>query len=121
MFLLIDDEDMVTLAFREYLVRNGIAVDTARDLPGARCLLGKNDYSVIWLDLRLTGVPTAECLEFLAEARHAARQATIVASSGYASEDVERQARVAGADQFISKPFDPKAVAGTLATLASAV
>ncbi len=109
--LLIDDEDLVSLILREYLMREGCVVDAARDLESARRFLAGNSYSAIWLDLQLTGVPTAECLRFLTEARDAAPKATIIAASGYASEQVQHDASAAGADRFLQKPFDARAVA----------
>jgi DNA-binding response OmpR family regulator len=112
--LLIDDEDMVTLAFREYLLRGGCAVDSARDLQTARRYLAGRSYTAVWLDLQLTGVSTADCLRFLSEARDAAPDATIIAVSGYASEQVERDAGAAGADRFLRKPFNARAVAATM-------
>jgi len=112
--LLIDDEDMVILTFREYLVREGCVVDSARDLPSARRCLARGSYSTVWLDLNLTGVSTADCLRFLSEARDAAPEAKIIAVSGYASDQVEQKAGAAGADRFLQKPFDARAVAATM-------
>jgi DNA-binding response OmpR family regulator len=112
--LLIDDEDMVILTFREYLVREGCVVDSARDLQSARRYLARGSYSAVWLDLNLTGVSTADCLRFLSEARDAAPKATIIAVSGYASDQVEQEAGAAGADRFLQKPFDARAVAATM-------
>ena len=111
--LLIDDEDMVTLTFREYLVREGCVVDSARDLQTARRCLARQSYSAVWLDLQLTGVSTADCLRFLSEAREAAPEATIIAVSGYASDQIEKEAGAAGANRFLQKPFDARAVAAT--------
>ena len=112
--LLIDDEDMVSLTFREYLLREGCAVDSARDLQAARQFLSGRSYTAVWLDLQLTGVSTADCLRFLSEARDAAPHATIIAVSGYPSAQVQHDAGAAGADRFVQKPFDPRAVAATL-------
>ena len=114
--LLIDDEDMVILAFREYLVRRGCLVDSARDLHTARRCLADGTYSDVWLDLQLTGNSTTDCLRFLSEARTAAPEATIIAVSGYASEQVEFAADAAGADHFLQKPFDARAVAAAMFT-----
>ena len=112
--LLIDDEDMVILGFREYLVRRGFRVDSARDLPTARRCLAGDTYSDVWLDLQLTGNSTTDCLRFLSEARTAAPEATIIAVSGYASEQVQFAADAAGADHFLQKPFDARTVAATM-------
>jgi two-component system response regulator RegA len=112
--LLIDDEDLVILAFREYLVRSGCRVDSARDLPTARRCLADGEYSDVWLDLQLTGNSTTDCLRFLSEARSAAPEAKIIAVSGYASEQVQFAADAAGADYFLQKPFDARAVAAAM-------
>ena len=114
--LLIDDEDQVILTFREYLVRCGCHVDAARDLPTARRCLADSAYSDVWLDLQLTGNSTTDCLRFLSEARSAAPEATIIAVSGYASEQVQFAADAAGADHFLQKPFDARAVAAAMFT-----
>jgi DNA-binding NtrC family response regulator len=113
-FLLIDDEDIVALAFREYLERGGVDVDSARDLSTARRRLAERPYSTVWVDLQLTGVPTADCLRFLSEARESAPAATIIAVSGYASPRMEEQAEQAGANRFLSKPFDARSVAAAM-------
>ena len=112
--LLIDDEDMVSLTFREYLLREGCAVDSARDLQTARQCLADGSYAAVWLDLQLTGFSTADCLRFLSEARDAAPDATLIAVSSYASVQVQYDASTAGADRFVQKPFDARRVAATL-------
>lgn len=112
--LLIDDDDMVALSFSEYLVREGFAVDSARDLPAAHRYLATRTYSAIWLDLHLTGVPTVECLGFLRNARALAPASMIIAASGYASPDLEQSALAAGADRFLQKPFDARGLAEAL-------
>ena len=105
---------MVILTFGEYLRREGCRVDSARDLETARRCLADRSYSDVWLDLQLTGCSTAECLRFLSEARDAAPEAMIIAVSGYASDQVEQEAGAAGADLFLEKPFDARAVAATM-------
>ncbi|HEX9161227.1 MAG TPA: response regulator [Thermoanaerobaculia bacterium] len=112
--LLIDDDDMVNLTFREYLVRGGCEVDAAADLKSARRRLAEQSYSAIWLDLHLTGTSPAECLAFLCEMRGFAGDAKIIAVSGYATTAVETQAGAAGADWFLKKPFDARTVAALL-------
>ena len=112
--LLIDDDDLVSLAFREYLASAGCIADSARDLPTARLCLAQRSYAAVWLDLQLTGTSTADCLRFLREVRESARGARLIAVSGYASPHIERQARAAGADCFLRKPFDPRAAAAML-------
>jgi DNA-binding response OmpR family regulator len=112
--LLIDDEDIIALAFREYLVRNGFRVDSARDLATARRCLANECYAAVWLDLQLTGVSTTDCLRFLSEARAAAPDAMIIAVSAYGSRQVEKDAEAAGANRFVQKPFDARATASTI-------
>jgi len=112
--LLIDDDDMVSLTFREYLERGGCVVDSARDLAGALRCLAEHVYSTIWLDLQLTGTSTAQCLAFLEAMKRSARGARIVAVSGFASRGMEQQATDAGADWFVRKPFDARSVAAML-------
>ena len=86
--LIVDDEEPILFAMREYFTTKGYAVDCARETSEAEALIAENDYSLAILDLRLSGTHGAEGLEILA----------------YGSREIEAEARRRGADAFLHKP-----------------
>lgn len=113
-FLLIDDEDLVSVAFAEYLRRAGYVVEAVTELEAARRKLVERVFDTIWLDLQTTGATTGECIAFLEEIRRSFTVPRIIAVSAFGSSELERTARAAGADCYSTKPFDFAAMTASL-------
>ncbi|HTR02846.1 MAG TPA: response regulator [Thermoanaerobaculia bacterium] len=115
--LIVDDEEPILFAMREYFATKGYAVDCARETQEAEALLAKNRYALAILDLRLSGTPGAEGLDVIASVRARSRETRIILLTAYGSREIEAEARRRGADAFLQKPKPLAEVAQIASTL----
>ena len=102
--LIVDDEEPILFAMREYFASKGWGVDCAREPQEAEALLAAQSYTVAILDLRLSGTPGAEGLDLIATIRARSPQTRIILLTAYGSREIEAEARRRGADAFLHKP-----------------
>ena len=103
--LVVDDEEPILLAIREYFVPLKYEVDCARELEEAEALLSHIRYALLIADLRLTGVYGNEGLELIRFARERSPWTRIVVLTGYGSAEIESEAVGRGVDAFLQKPM----------------
>ncbi len=114
--LIVDDEEAIRDATREYLTALGYQVDAAQEREEAEALLTTNHYSLVICDLRLTGVHGKEGLELVGYLRERCPWARVVMLTAYGSPDLEAEAQRRGADVFLQKPV-PLAELARLASI----
>ncbi len=102
--LVVDDEEPILFALREYFTALGYDVDAAREAPEAESFLASAHYDLVIADLRLCGSQGAQGLEILASARKRAPNTRTILLTAYGSPEVEREARHKGVDAFLHKP-----------------
>ncbi len=102
--LIVDDEEAIRDATREYLTALGYQVDAAQEREEAEALLTTTTYDMAICDLRLTGVHGKEGLELVGYLRERCPWARVVMLTAYGSPDLEAEARRRGADVFLQKP-----------------
>jgi DNA-binding response OmpR family regulator len=102
--LLIDDEEPILFALREYFTAYGYDVDCAREMEEAEALLANVPYAAVIADLRLTGSHGAEGLEIIGYVRERCPWTRIIILTAYGSTEVEAEARRRGVDSFLHKP-----------------
>ncbi len=102
--LIVDDEEPILFAMREYFSAQGFFVDCARETGEAEVLLRENAYAVAILDLRLSGTPGLEGLDLVASIRTQSPRTRIILLTAYGSREIEAEARRLGADAFLQKP-----------------
>jgi len=102
--LIVDDEEPILAAMREYFSACGFEVDCAREQADAEGRLRGATYGAVIADLRLGGSAGVEGLEVLAAARRHSPSTRTILLSAYGSPQVEREARRRGADAFLPKP-----------------
>jgi len=104
--LVIDDETAIVEAVAFVLTREGWTVSTARSIAEARALAGDQDLWVVDL-----GLPDGSGYVLVAEcARRPGSPRIIVLSSR--EEEIDGVAALeAGADDYVEKPFSPRALA----------
>ena len=102
--LIVDDEEPILFAMREYFAAHGFSVDCARETAEAESLLAHKDYAVAILDLRLSGTRGAEGLDLVASVRAISPATRIILLTAYGSREIEAEARRLGADAFLHKP-----------------
>jgi CheY-like chemotaxis protein len=102
--LVVDDEEAIRDATREYLSALGYHVDAAQEREEAEAMLATGDYALVIADMRLTGVHGREGLELVGYLRERCPWSRVVVLTAYGSPELESEARRRGADAFIQKP-----------------
>jgi DNA-binding response OmpR family regulator len=102
--LVVDDEESICFSMSEYFSQHGFRVDTAREMEEAEGLIKVTDYKVIIQDLRLGLARRSDGLEIIRLVHKRNPDTRIVVLTSYGSDEVEEEARRAGADAFLRKP-----------------
>lgn len=102
--LLVDDEDVILSAMREYITLSGYQVDCAGSTAQAEALLATTHYAVVIADLNLNETDGYEGLQILDCARAHCQWTRSVLFTAYGGPEIERQAREHGIDVFLYKP-----------------
>ncbi|HEY3491926.1 MAG TPA: response regulator, partial [Solirubrobacterales bacterium] len=90
--LVVDDEESILSAIRDYFEPLGYEVDCARELEEAEALLSHIRYTLLIADLRLTGVQGNEGLELIRFARERSPWTRTIVLTGYGSTEIEMEA-----------------------------
>jgi DNA-binding response OmpR family regulator len=114
--LIVDDEESIGFALREYFTRLGYSVDFARDKDRAEELADGDPYSILLVDLQLTagrndGIDVVDCM------RRVQPDIKVIMLTGYGSPEAEEAARQSGVDVFLEKPQPLPLLAQEVGTL----
>ncbi|WP_371155570.1 response regulator [Jannaschia sp. 2305UL9-9] len=102
--LLVDDDERIRALLQKFLVRNGYLTTVARDADHARRLLAGLDFDIAILDVMMPG---DNGYVLCAEIREARDMPVLLLTAR--SETSDRITGLeAGADDYLSKPFEPK-------------
>lgn len=115
--LVVDDEEAILLALRDYFVLQGFEVSCARDRAEAAMHLDRGAYDGVIADLRLSGSGGLEGLEVIARARARSPLTRTIIVTAYGSPEAEREARRRGVDAFLHKPVRLPEIARVVASL----
>jgi DNA-binding response OmpR family regulator len=102
--LIVDDEDAILFAMRDYFTVRGYEVDAARDVAEAVACLDTSTYTAVIADLCLSGMPGAEGLDVAEHARRAASGTPVILFTAYGSPEIESEARRRGVLAVLKKP-----------------
>src|SRR5262245_59552471 len=89
--LIVDDEEPILFAMREYFESVGFEVDCAARLDEAEALLATRHPQALIADLRLTTAGRSEGLALVAHARENSPLTRIVLLTAYGSPGIERE------------------------------
>jgi len=103
--LVIDDEEPILFAMREYFATQGYQVDCAREMEEAEALLANLSYALVIADLCLTGAYGAEGLEIVRFVKKRFPRTRIILLTAYGSPEIEMESRRRGVDVFLHKPM----------------
>ncbi len=102
--LIVDDDERIRGLLQKYLIRNGFLVSAARDADHARRLLAGLEFDLIVLDVMMPGEDGVTLCRNL--------RRTITTPILLLTAKSETEDRIAGleagADDYLSKPFEPK-------------
>ncbi len=100
--LVVEDETVVRESIRDWLLEDGFVVDCAASGEQALEKTGRQDYSVIVLDLRLPGIDGLEVFERVKASAPGTRGIIITA---FPSRESQEKARRLGLSDYLPKPF----------------
>ncbi len=103
--LCVDDEPSVLGALTRILERSGHAVVTARNAGEALHLLKTEEIDLIVSDFQLPGIDGIEFIQMLRRDRD---NTPVIMLTGFGSIDHAMDAVRAGAEDYLTKPFDPE-------------
>lgn len=102
--LIVDDESIVREAIRDWLVDAGYEVTTAETGEKALEILGREQFGLIILDVRLPGKTGIRVLQ---ELRDAGNTSKVIVITAYASPEMRAEATELGASHYLMKPIAP--------------
>jgi two-component system alkaline phosphatase synthesis response regulator PhoP len=106
LILVVDDEPKVVQIARDYLEKNGFRVLSARDGPTALAMARRERPDLIVLDLLLPGMDGREVCRTLRRES----DTPIIMLTALAEESDQVAGLELGADDYIAKPFSPRAL-----------
>jgi two-component system, OmpR family, response regulator TctD len=114
--LIVDDDEQLVTAYREYLSGLGYPVDSAGEIEEAQTLLAHFQYSVVITDLRLSWLSFGglELVKFIRDSSLATR---VVVLTAYGWPELKAEATNQGVDVFLRKPMRLSDLAKTVAVL----
>jgi DNA-binding response OmpR family regulator len=118
--LLVDDEEGILFALRDYLSTRGCQVDCVREAHAAVVQLDATDYALVMTDLRLTGTSDKEGFDVVDHARKRWPHVRTVLLTAYGTPEVEKEAREHGVDVVLHKPVPLSKVAAVVFELTRA-
>src|SRR5271170_3252749 len=114
--LIVDDDDQLVSAYREYLSALGYPVDSAGEIEEAQTLLAHFKYSVVITDLRLSRLSFGG-LDLVKFIRDTALPTRVVVLTAYGWPELKAEATSQGVDVFLRKPMRLSDLAKTIAVL----
>lgn len=102
--LVVDDDTRIRALLNRYLAENGFRVTVAADAAEARRKLEGMEFDLIILDVMMPG----ETGLSLTRALKAIRSVPIILLTALAEAPSRIEGLEAGADDYVSKPFDPR-------------
>jgi DNA-binding NtrC family response regulator len=105
--LIVEDETIMRESLRDWLKDGGYEVETAKEGEEALEKIGKKEFSVAVLDLRLPG---KDGLEVLKEATEKDPKIKGIVITAYPSVETAVEAMKIGAVDYMVKPFAPDAL-----------
>ena len=100
--LVVDDDDLSRGYLSEALQRNGYSVDNASDGQEAVGMTDKQNYDMIFLDMRM---PRMGGMKVLERIKKTSKETTVVIMTAYGSIESAVEAMQKGAYDYIIKPF----------------
>ncbi len=102
--LIVDDDKAVLKMLYKVVTSNGLDADTAESGEEALRLLERKDYALLLLDINLKGIDGFEVIEKI---RNAGDKVPVIIVSGRKEDFDTVYGLNVGADDYITKPFNP--------------
>lgn len=115
--LIVDDEEHITAAIKDYFTFLGYQVDCAGDETAAQALLDCFEYTAVITDLRLSGSDRMEGMDIVERVRNRQPTAACIVLTSYGDPANEVEACKRGADALLQKPTPLRVLAERLAEI----
>ncbi len=102
--LIVDDDERIRMLLQKFLMRQGFLVTAARDAAHARRILAGLDFDLIVMDVMMPGEDGISLCRSLRETH----TTPILLLTAKGETDNRIEGLEAGADDYLSKPFEPK-------------
>lgn len=102
--LIVDDDERIRMLLQKFLMRQGFLVTAARDAAHARRILAGLDFDLIVMDVMMPGEDGISLCRSLRETH----TTPIFLLTAKGETDNRIEGLEAGADDYLSKPFEPK-------------
>lgn len=110
--LVVDDDPIVGKSIDRVLSERGYAVITAADGPEALDKLAREDYDVVYTDIKMPGM---DGLEVAARIKASRPWLPVVIVTGYGTDANEAKAKEIGVNAFLRKPLSPDTIDTSMA------
>jgi DNA-binding response OmpR family regulator len=118
--LIIDDDDQLRDACRDFLLEGGYEVDCAQELEEAQSLMSYVPYSVVVTDLRLSKLAFGG-LEVIRHIREQGLAARVIVLTAYGWPELKNEASASGVDAFLRKPARLRELGAAVEALTGAI
>jgi DNA-binding NtrC family response regulator len=118
--LIVDDDEQLVEAYRDYLSDLGYSVDSASEIEEAQTLLTHFPYSVVITDLRLSKLNFGG-LDLVKFIRDISLSTRVVVLTAYGWPELKTEATNRGVDVFLRKPMRLSDLARTVEILTGAI
>lgn len=108
--LVVDDDPVVGKSIDRILSSRGYAVIAAAGGEEALDRLAREDYDVVYTDIKMPGMSGLEVARHIKESRP---WMPVVIVTGYGNDENEAEARQIGVNGFLRKPLSPEMVEST--------
>ena len=112
--LCVDDDDRLRDLLRRYLTREGHDVTTAKDAETARRMMATMSFDLVILDVMMPGEDGLSLLKSVRE-KNADTPVILLTARSLPAERIE--GLKIGADDYLSKPFEPEELALRIASI----
>jgi signal transduction histidine kinase len=107
--LIVDDDTNLCASLKNFFERNKYKVETVNDGISALGVVERFRPNLMFLDIGLPGISGIEVLKQVKEKDPSVR---VIMITGQTEDELMRQARVLGADDYVTKPFTLEYLAG---------
>jgi len=114
--LLVEDFEDTRLMMKLWLIKNGYRVLEAESGEEAVTVAQRERPDLIIMDMMMPGMNGLDATQRIRE-HQALRQTPIVAVSAYGADEYRAIALKAGCNEYVSTPFEPRALAELIKTL----
>ena len=102
--LIVDDDERIRELLQKFLIRHGFLVTSARDAAHARRILSGLDFDMLILDVMMPGEDGVSLCRAIRETH----KTPIMLLTAKGETDNRIEGLEAGADDYLTKPFEPK-------------